>query len=373
MKNEKLLVGVDEFTIVLQPTDALDGMNWLGKVDAMLEQFLPLSFTEEIFGELVHGLGKPIQGYTQGIFANQPFYFSICWHEHMQNMGIAIRYSAYAWAHFMAEYEQRYGAQMNIAHFLQMVQSDIYTTRLSKIDLAADYQGFGLKVHKIYAGLKEHKLQVQNGQAHRVNLKMSAFELDGAAETVYLGSRKGNTQGFLRLYDKRTEQIANNGFRLDEALDTTDWVRFEAVYKGRYAHQITEALLTEISDSMELQGFIAKMITDKYIFFDVDKDKTTDFSEALYGIAKGCKSKHLRSESPRDNELRQSIRYLVKNAGLMPVVEKISRLYGDDGVTQFWAYLQDQYRQYEPPRDVDAWMNKHGKTMRTQTLADSLS
>jgi hypothetical protein len=253
-----------------------------------------------------------------------------------------------------------------------MVQSDIYTTRLSRIDLTADYQDFGLKVYKIYEGLKEYKLQVQNWKSNRSNRRMSAIEIDGAAETVTLGSRRGNTQSFMRIYDKKTEQIANNGFRLDEALNAKDWIRFEAVFRGKYAHQITVALLNEISDSAELQKYIAKMITDKYTFFDTEKDAETDFSEALLVIAKGCKSKHLRAESPRDNSLRQSIRYLITNAGLLPTVHKIQCIYGPDGVKQFQKFLQDQYDIYEPNRDVAHWLNKHYDTMRKQPLADSL-
>jgi len=373
MKTPELLVGVDEFTLVLQAQEKVEPINWLNTVDDMLEVFLKLSKVEELFGEMRSATVKLIQGYTEGIAPEQPFLFIICWHEYMQNMGIAIRFSAHAWSYYQAEYEKKYQEKTDVAQFLRMVQSDIiYTTRLSRIDLVADYKNHGLHIHQIYQDLKKGDLYITNWKEHRVRLKMSAIEKDGVAETIYLGSRKENTRAFLRIYDKRSEQVANHGFRLDEALATDDWVRFEAVFKGKYAHQITDALLTEVSNANELQQFIAHKICDKYQFFDPSKDYVTDFTDELLGVAQGKSFTHLRSESPRDNSLRRSIRYLIVNAGLFPVAYKIHCLYGDDGLKRFWEYLQDWYAIYEPNRDTEIWLNKHGKTMRAQTLDDSL-
>lgn len=59
--------------------------------------------------------------------------------DNMPTMGVCVRYSAHAYAVFKQEYRQRFQVEMNIAAFLRMVQDDIYTTRLSRIDLTADY------------------------------------------------------------------------------------------------------------------------------------------------------------------------------------------------------------------------------------------
>jgi len=374
--NQDTLVGVDEFTLVLQFKEKVDVMTWQDTVDTMLYRFLELSHVESIFGELYRTTGsKVIQGYNEGIFAeHQPFYFVICWHEYLQDMGIAVKFSAHAWAFFQAEYEEYFQEKMDVSKFLKMVQSDdIYTTRLSRIDFTADYKNHGLNVNRIYQKLKDYQLQVRNWQDRRVNLKMSAIEKDRSAETIYLGSRKANSHGILRIYDKKEEQISNHGFRLGEALATTDWIRFEAVMKGKRAHQITTKLLNEITSDQELQRFIAQMITDKYTFFDVEKDDVTDFTSDLLDIAHGKNSfSRLRSESPRDNSLKQSIRYLTTNAGLFPAVYKIQVIYGDDGVKAFWQYLQDKYEHYIPNKDTDIWLGKHWLAMSKQPLKDSL-
>ena len=374
MKTKELLVGVDEFTLILQPRARTDAMKWLNTIEAMLRQFLQLSRAETIFGVLQPVTAKLVQGYSEGLSAvNQPFYFIICWHEFHQNTGIAIRFSAHAWAYFQAEYEAKHQEAMNIARFLQMVRSDCtYTMRLSRIDFTVDYKNYGLCIDRIYQDLKKRRLHIVDWKRARQTLKMSALEKEGIAETIYLGSRRENTQAFLRIYDKRSEQIARHGFRLDEAEGTGDWVRFETVFKGKYAHQITARLLADVSDPNELQRFIAQMVTDRHMFFDAVKNDVTGFTDELLEIAQGSSFDHLRSESLRNNSLRQSIRYLVTNAGLMPVVYKIQCLYGDEGVRRFWRYLQGRYQQYEPNRDTEAWVRKHRKTMSGQSLDDSL-
>ena len=370
-----LLVGVDEFTLVLQAKEKVDVMIWFGTVRIMLDRFLYLSKIESIFGTLNHSSEKKVvQGYTHGIFAeNHPFYFVICFHEYMQNMGLCIRFSSNAWAYFQAEYTSKYQSEMNVMRFLKMVQSNVdYTMRLSRIDFTADYKNHGLNVDHIYQCLKSKKLHIRNWKLNRVNLNMSSVEKDGIAETIYLGSRKENSQGFLRIYDKRKEQISSHGFRMNEALETNDWLRMEAVFKGKRAHQITTNLLNEVNNADELQQFIAQMITDKYLFFDVERDDVTDFTDELFAITQGSDFSHLRTESPRDNALKQSIRYLVTNAGLFPVIYKIAVLYGDEGVQEFWQYLQEQYQYYTPNRDTEIWLNKHWVTMLNQPLSESL-
>jgi len=378
MKTTKdLLVGIDEFTLVLQAKEKVDFMEWQDiTIDKMVYRFLELSKLESIYGELYREVGnKPMQGYNSGIFAQHHCsYLAICWHDEMQNMGIAVKFSAHAWAFYQAEYEEYFQEKMNISKFLKMVQSDdIYTTRLSRIDFTADYKNYGLNVNRIYQKLKDYQLQVRNWQDRRVNLKMSAIEKDRSAETIYLGSRKANNHGILRIYDKKAEQIANHGFRMSEALATTDLIRFEAVMKGKRAHQITTKLLNEVTTDLDLQRFIAQMITDKYTFFDVETDDVTDFTSDLLDIAHGTNSfSRLRSESPRDNSLKRSIRYLTTNAGLFPAIYKIEALYGEVAVQEFFEYLQAKYKFYTPNKDTEIWLSKHFISMSKQPLKDSL-
>jgi len=370
-----LKLGVDQLTVVVRPLLKVDVTTWENVIDAILEQFLILSAVESIFGMLKRTTSKTMQGYNEGIFAeDRPFYFSINWNANFQEMGIAINFSAHSWAFFTSEYSKIHGEKMDVAKFIKMIQCDsLYTTRISRIDLTADYLNYGLKVDDIYNGLKSHQLQVKNYKNHTIRLKTSALEINHSAETIYLGSRKGNTQGFLRIYDKRKEQIDKHGIRLGEALASKDWVRFEAVYKGKKSHQITEILLNQVHNVHDLQRWIAQAITDKYSFFDKQKDDEAEFTSDLLDIAFGKTSfNHLSSPSPRDNSLRQSIHYIVTNSGLYACLFKIEALYGSDGVQKFWEFLANRYQFYTPNKDTEIWIDKHGATMLKQTLEDSL-
>lgn len=122
---------------------------------------------------------------------------------------------------------------MNIVLFLTMIQNCAYVTRLSRIDLTADYYDYTdellpgrlLCPDAIYERLKDGSYTVKNWKDRQSVRNMSALDKDGAYETVYIGSRKGKTNGFIRIYDKRQEQIQSMGYRYEEALQYNSWVR----------------------------------------------------------------------------------------------------------------------------------------------------
>lgn len=95
-----------------------------------------------------------------------------------------------------------------------------------------------------------------------------------------------NTRSFLRIYDKRKEQLTNNGFRIEEANKCRSWIRFEAVYKGSYAHSISETILSECMDAVSFNKFIAHTILQKYRFADVN-GKYTRYTTDLLLVADG--------------------------------------------------------------------------------------
>ena len=210
-----LAVGVDEFTVVLQPIDKVSVMAWPDMADLMLSAFLDHSQLESLFGRMDNAT-KMQAGYTSGLtYTDRPWYLVICWHEDMPNMGICVRFSAYAYAAYKEAYMAQFQTEMNIADFLHMVQDDVYTTRLSRIDLTADYFDYTdehirtapLSPDTIYTRLKDGNYVVKNGNGHQSIRNMSGIDKGGAYQTFYLGSQKGKTNGFLRCYDKKAEQL----------------------------------------------------------------------------------------------------------------------------------------------------------------------
>ena len=136
------------------------------------------------------------------------------------------------------------------------------------------------------------------------------------------------------------------GFRYNDALNCESWVRFEAVYRHDYAHQITEGILA-VKTAQELSRLIARYICDKYQFFDVNTDDVTEFTSDLLGVAAGSSVAALGMTSPRDNTLSQSIRYLRNGSGLYPTLFKAFCIWGNDADKQLMDFLWHDYERYK--------------------------
>ena len=283
----------------------------------------------------------------------------------------------------------QFQTEMNIADFLHMVQDDVYTTRLSRIDLTADYFDYTdehirtapLSPDTIYTRLINGDYVVKNGNGHQSIRNMSGVDKGGAYQTFYLGSQKGKTNGFLRCYDKKAEQLQTMGFRYNDALNCESWVRFEAVYRHDYAHQITEGILA-VKTAQELSRLLARYICDKYQFFDVNTDDVTEFTSDLLGVAAGSSVAALGMTSPRDNTLSQSIRYLRNGSGLYPTLFKAFCIWGNDADKQLMDFLWHDYERYKDTliegkepyklRELTAWLQRHMAETAKYTLIDYL-
>lgn len=388
MTGPDIRVGVDEFTLVLQ-TVKIDGMRldeWPGIVDEMLTDFLIKSRIQRLFGRLEPAQAKLQAGYTYGLtYTDKPWHFMISWHDTYVKMGVCVRFSAFAYASYKQAFKEKYQQDINIASFLRMVQSKKYTTRLSRIDLTADYFDFPdplfpnrfLDPDSIYRRLQDGTYKIKNHKGKSTIKTFSALHKGGAYETFYAGTKKGKTDGFLRCYDKREEQIQTHGFRFQEAKNCKNWVRFEAVFKHEYAHQISEQLLKEVHTDAELQQAIAKHIVDKYCFYDTALDEPVTFSDVLADIAAGANVGALSRPNARDNSLTQSIEHLIKGSGLFSTLYKVYVIWNDAGESELFQFLLNYYEsEYKPKADekddIQYWLRKHYRSLKGTSLADSL-
>ena len=103
-----LIVGVDEFTLVLQPIDKAKITEWPEVAEEMMSTFLAKSRLTDLFGPVEH-TAQAQAGYTSGLtFGNRPWYLTISWNEDMPTMGICVRYSAHAYAAYKEAYKAQY-------------------------------------------------------------------------------------------------------------------------------------------------------------------------------------------------------------------------------------------------------------------------
>lgn len=387
-----ITIGVDEFTLVLQPVKKVDISIWDMTAGEVIEEFLKKSKLDHMLGGAEPTERGLVQGYTAGFCTSvgRPYHSVICYHHEYEKMGVCFKMSAHAYFEYKMAYFKECKERMNITKFLKNVESDMYNLRVSRIDLAVDFFDMPDPVYKqgylhpdtIYNLLIKHQMRVVDHNDRENIRKISGINNDGIYETVYLGSKKGKSRGFMRIYDKKNEQIENHSYRLQDALSCESWIRFEACYKGIYAHRIGEMLLDEvlIQADEELMAFIAGKICDKYIFKFAD-GSITNFSEILLDIASGEEYETLKCESPRDNSLEQSLKYIVTNSGLCMTLAKILYVYADENAideTLSWLkwmfeeyFLEKESRQSESGySELDKWMKKHRETTGKQCLKD---
>lgn len=375
-KTKELKVGVDEFTVVLSLPTPVNATQWLSTADMMIEEFLRLSQIEAVFGKLLPLTERLPQGYTQGFTIDiADCYFAIAVHEHFQNLGIIVKWSAHSWAIFQKKYFDIFNQEMNILVFLKMIQSSLYNARLSRIDLTADYYNYGeeLKPDTIYNRYVNKRYRVCDCNEKYSRHTLQCIQKDNRVDCFYIGSRKANTKSFMRVYDKRLEQIQKSGFRLQEALQYEDWTRFEVSYRQAYAHQITEQL-KNLNSNIELSQFIASKILDKYRFVDVDTEEYTDFTSDLLDVAGNSTYSALRYEAPTNNSLTNSIRYIIKGSGLFALLFKIENIWGEEAVTEFIEHLLAIYdvekAEFYKDYKMRAWLAKNINTLSQQALID---
>lgn len=384
-------LSIDEFTLVLQPRQRVPIELWKDTAEDLIHEFQRLSQIEILFETMESTNFQLVQGYNTGYkLAERPFYLCICYHDYNEDMGVCCKFSATAYRYYKKEYFRLFGKVMNLALFLQSVESGLYVSRLSRVDFVADYfnvinpiykDGY-LDPHTIYQCLNNHTMAVVDHNS-RNNIKTtSGLNINGTYETVYIGSRKGNTSGFMRIYDKREEQIQNHGDYYSLALSCASWCRFEAVYKRPYSHQIGEVLKnnTLITSDNDLACFIAGKMTDKYVFVNPANGDAYDFSQKLIDIASGQPYDALECLSPRDNSLEQSLEYLIFHSGLMITLAKARFLYPDcDAEKTILDWLYEKYQDIyldiitnNPKHEVYKWLRKHSKTMQEQSLDELL-
>lgn len=363
---KRLLLGVDELTLVLSTTAEIESpKEWDEIAQNIVNEFTKRANLENIFGVKRESDDTLPQGYTVGYkYGDNPFYFSVAYHPEHAKMGVVVKYSATSWRVYCA------WGKTNVKRFLHSVKSNLYNCRLSRIDFAVDYQNWDFSVNDIYQNIKSQHLKIQNYKGIKNPSEVTGHEADGVASTFYVGSRKSGTKLFLRVYDKQQEQIEKGGIRLQEALSTQSWVRFEAVYKGKYAHILTD--LIRNTDEDNLTDLIADKITEKYRFYDMETGEYTDFTKALLEKSK-VDFERLQIDSPRDNDLIGSLYHLISGSGLFSTLYKCDEIWGNEASKELLKYLHGIFKkEYEPNEDIKLWLKKHKNTMEKQSLNDVL-
>lgn len=353
-------VQVDEFTLVLQSTKRPNCIEeWEGMAISIIKEFVRLSKIETVLGKLEDATQSLPQGYSNGFSCeNATYYFAIAYHTDFIQMGICIKFSAHAWMEYRKEYESLFGDSIQIHQFLENINNNAsYTSRLSRMDIAIDFINEKVNVNTIYNQLSKKNQIVKTGTGRRNHSILSAITKDNITSTFYLGSKGKNIKALLRVYDKKKEQVETMGVRYEEAIYYDTWVRFEAVFKGTYAHDLSDEL-EQIKSDTELKDLLVSALTDRYQFYYAKSDRLTTYSRKMLNLL-NQKSFMFSSPSPRSNLLEQSQKHILNGSGLFPYLYKVWHIWGDEGLKKCLAFLYDEFENYEPNDDVMLWLKKY--------------
>lgn len=357
-------LGIDEITVVLVGIkNSLKMWDWtdyahhiIGTVELRLR--IP-----EVLGPRENADKLP-SGYTIGYkYGTHDFYFSIAYNEEMFSMGVIMRFSASALAYYISHYAKMYNCpDYNVAELLRLADCPVHSfrARLSRIDFYADYINESVDVNTIYNQLMRGNQEVRFASGRINHSRRRGYSENNITSTFYLGSKR-KADALLRVYDKRKEQIETSGYHYKEAIHYDSWVRFEAEYKGKYAHQITDTLKRSAIDNTSLADVIISGILDKYSFYYVKSGKPTKFTKALIDLV-GNGLYHIESRERIDWSLEGSFQHILHGSGLFSFLYKIEKIYGVDAVEKFWKRLHEYYEvNYFPNERTLEWIENVGE------------
>ena len=352
---------VDQLTLVLQAPvkkklQLTKVEQWVALAEEMRWDFEQKADLAKVFGEARVSQNLPV-GYTSGVeYGDHTFYFCIAFHPERYSMGVVVKFSAQALAYYLK------AKQWQVNDFLQMVQSDRYEIRLSRIDLDLDFLEPNFTVNGIHKQLKSGVVEACTEKnirgvksLARKPVKLKGFAVNGKIESVYLGSPASATE--LRIYWKGREQIKRSGSHLDLALKHPNWIRFEAVFKSEYAHQLTDAIL-KVKDSKALSDLIINTFLQKYYFRYSKSKRCTTYTAQMKKLVSSKKSPLLPLVA-KDKDLEKKFIYLLSDSGTISTLYKILVLWGNDGLNSALEYIGEFVQEWEPNEACMTWFRRH--------------
>ncbi|WP_423213406.1 hypothetical protein [Senegalia massiliensis] len=141
------------------------------------------------------------------------------------------------------------------------------------------------------------------------------------------------------------------------AKEVDDWVRVEAEFSGKYAHQLTDAILNCKND-VEFKNIIISSLLDRYMFFYVKSNRPHKITKLMLELLDE-KNFQFKSPSPRNNLLDQSIDHLIKGSGLIPTLWKVGEIWGKEVTLELMEHLYSHYEDFAPNDDHISWINKY--------------
>ena len=215
--------------------------------------------------KLNKALGKPVnlkkayKGYNKAIQwgSKETGIVTISYHEDRIDMGILLEFSAVGKKLYEKQCRLK-GIDVNWKKLIEVVYQK-FNGHVTRIDIAIDFINFGYSVDKINRKLQTERYIFLNAGNRTIPLERIQFIGEGKeSQTLYIGSRRSDS--FLRIYNKKIEQLKKKGINYAIAVASDDFLRIEAEIKHRQAHKVGSeiSLLTYVNLDSYLVGQILK-------------------------------------------------------------------------------------------------------------------
>lgn len=346
---------IDEFTLsFLHKKDKLDNSEHAERC----EYFIDYLCEELRLTEL--GLIQPykaVNGYNMTYKIENTSKLTLGYHSEWPEMGLSVVFGARDLSEYLAALSELSGASLDAVELIKwlnvLADENGFKIRLSRLDVAADFVDYGFSVDELYHELKSGVYYVTDWKESRKKKLGQFFGSEGEIESFYIGKYTTRT-GFLRVYDKKVEQLKRKGYQLEIASKCSDWVRVEAVYRDNYAHEATKTLL----EAEDHESTLANFITSRYRFKS-EQGYHLITQELLEAKPSGSLafSKNYRQYSLDKSKLAL-YRGQVQNT-----LYKIRQIEGEKAAEAYLrTLLEYNLTYYEPTKEVKVFINKYKKS-----------
>lgn len=293
-------------------------------------------------------------------------YISVAYNSTYPKIGMIVKFSAQGLNSYLRNYHSKLSEDYQVPDILRELNeiaiNHSMESRLTRLDATIDiidYRNF--TVDALYKKLSNGKLIIKDYRDYQSRSTINSINNDGETNTIYIGSKSAGTQLMLRIYNKRFEllnQKSPNDNDYKKAKDSSEWVRFEAVNKGKRAHKLGVQLLS-VKNNQELSSYILQIITDKYRFFDVKKEQYILITKDMLDLITEKKDV-VKSEKTFENDLEKQKSYFYSStAGFQSLLFKIRTLYGENEMDNYIKELVDfQKNVYHPNESTSKYVSR---------------
>lgn len=353
-QEEATYISIDELTVsFLHKDDLVSSEDHVELSEELIQAFVKNMSIEEL-GPVSQG--KNINGYNV-TYKPQDAQLTFSYHTEWPSMGVSVKFSASALQEYLSILGKLEGWAVDAIDVLkwmsEIARQSNFKTRLSRIDVAADYLNLDLSVSQLHQAILTEEIRVTDHRESREKKLGAYFGKGGETQTFYIGQYSTRT-GFLRVYDKKVEQLGNKHSRhYEQALYCKNWVRAEAVFKDEFAHQITEKLLD--ADEIEYKAILASLMLSRYRFINQDDSYHTLTAELM-------RLERLRTYTMSINHRHYSLQRsmdTLTTGQVQNTLYKVRQIKGEEYARAYWESLYEHnFHFYKPTNEVKVFINR---------------